>query len=82
MGLVAGETDAHADALYVSVDRPYDEAEALAERHIDGRASQFGRDDVHRVPLILALTVPTLAFPRSQLATPNQFESTFLEQDR
>lgn len=70
-GAIVDDTDAEAEGLVCTLDRP---AEPHADDAIvsDGRTSAFGRDVVKPIPHLISLEPPTLEFPVSQLCTARQ----------
>jgi hypothetical protein len=70
-GSIIGDTDAAADGLIITLDRPaYIESEAQVA--IEARNTVFRREDVRPEARLLSLSTPTLAEPVSQPATERQ----------
>lgn len=71
VGMMAGDTDAAAAALSVTLDRPadgVDRGKVLAE----ARSTEYGKDAARQVVHLVSLNRPTLANPVSQFCTPAQ----------
>lgn len=72
LGQVPDETDAHADGLDVTLDRPADPTELARPPAEDVRTTRFGGDALRPVAHLLSLEPPSLAAPVSQPCTAEQ----------
>ena len=70
-GTISDSTDAAADALTVSLDRPLNTA-GVKNAAADARSSAFGRDKVDSSARLISLDPPSLVRPVAQMATANQ----------
>jgi hypothetical protein len=71
LGLVTGDSDAQAQAVTITLDRPADptaERENLAE----ARSTAYGNTPLQPAATLLSTTLPTLADPVTQIATAAQ----------
>ncbi|KTF68907.1 hypothetical protein ACNFJ7_12035 [Sphingomonas sp. HT-1] len=83
MGLVAGQTDASASDLRVTVERLYDETAIDLEDRGDGAPTRFGNfTGFKKAAHIIAVEAPTLGAPTSQIATRAQLDEPIFEQQR
>jgi hypothetical protein len=77
-GTIVGETDAAADGLMVTLDRPA-AIEEPVDVVIEARNTAFRRDDVRPDTQLLSMAAPTLASPVSQAGTAGQLEEPCLD---
>ena len=68
---IHGETDARADAVTVTLDRPAD-PNARADHGAEARGTAFGKIPLQSAPVLLSTATPTLADPVTQIATGEQ----------
>ena len=78
-GNILGETDARADVVTVTLDRPAGEEEVEVEA-AELRNSEFGQGTTRAVPIMVSAAAPTLLHPFSQAATRGQMrEPVYVE---
>ena len=75
MGLVAGETDAGADDVIITLDRPFDPAASDDQLDMEFEDSRFGREDIRGSKYLVSAEPPSLARPGSQAATVSQLKT-------
>ena len=71
VGQIHGETDASAESVTITLDRPAD-PNARGEHGAEARTTAFGKTPLQSAPILLSTTPPTLADPVSQIATAGQ----------
>jgi len=71
VGQIHGETDAAADGVTVTLDRPAD-PNAQADYGAEAKGTIYGKTPLHNAPFLLSTAPPTLADPVSQVATAAQ----------
>lgn len=75
VGQVHGETDASAQGVTITLDRPAD-PNARAEVGAEARGTAFGKTPLQGAPFLLSTAPPTLADPVSQVATGDQLRES------
>lgn len=71
VGQIHGETDASAEGLTVTLDRPAD-PNARADYGAEARGTIYGKTPLRPAPFLLSTAKPTLADPVTQVATAEQ----------
>lgn len=71
VGQIHGETDASAEDVTITLDRPAD-PNARSEHGAEAKGTAFGKTPLQGAPFLLSTTPPTLAEPVSQIATGDQ----------
>ena len=71
VGQIQGETDASADGLTVTLDRPAD-PNARADYGAEAKGTIYGKTPLRPAPFLLSTAPPTLADPVTQVATGKQ----------
>lgn len=71
VGQIHGETDASADGITVTLDRPAD-PNASPEYGAEAKGTIYGKTPLHSAPFLLSTAPPTLADPVTQIATAAQ----------
>jgi hypothetical protein len=71
VGQIHGETDASAEGLTVTLDRPAD-PNARADYGAEARGTAYGRTPLRPAPFLLSKAPPSLADPVTQVATGDQ----------
>jgi hypothetical protein len=71
VGQIHGETDASAEGVTVTLDRPAD-PNAAPEHGAEAKGTRYGKTPLQAAPFLLSLAAPTLADPVTQVATAQQ----------
>jgi hypothetical protein len=71
VGQIHGETDASADGITVTLDRPAD-PNARADYGAEAKGTAYGKTPLHAAPFLLSTAPPSLADPVTQVATAAQ----------
>ena len=71
LAMIQGETDASADGVVVTLDRPAD-PDARPEHAAEARSTVYGNTQLKSAPTLLSEKAPTLADPVTQIATSPQ----------
>ena len=75
LGLIQGDTDAAADELIVSLDRPAD-PNARPTHAAEAKGTAYGKTPLRPAPTLLSIDPPVLADPVTQVATAAQLRES------
>lgn len=71
VGQIHGETDASADGITITLDRPAD-PNARTDYGAEAKGTVYGKTPLHAAPFLLSTAPPSLADPVTQVATAEQ----------
>ncbi len=74
-GLIAGDTDAQAEGVVVTLDHPADPT-AARDFAVEARSTAYGNTPLEPASMLLSVKKPTLADPVSQIATDSQLRES------